>query len=68
VVIPLKRAGKLLLIEAEADGQRGDFILDTGAPFLVLNQTYFRGATRRNGTSGGITGETGTNQTLQRLA
>lgn len=40
--IPLKRAGNLLLIEAVVDSVRGDFILDTGAPYLVLNKTYFR--------------------------
>src|SRR5574343_801004 len=40
--LPLKRAGNLLLVEADVDGQRGNFILDTGAPGLVLNTTYFR--------------------------
>jgi predicted aspartyl protease len=40
--IPLKRSGNLLLIEAVVDSVRGDFILDTGAPYLVLNKTYFR--------------------------
>ena len=41
-VIPLKRAGNLLLIEATVDSITGDFILDTGAPYPVLNTTYFR--------------------------
>lgn len=42
VVIPLKRAGRLLLIEAEVDGMVGNFVFDTGADKLVLNKTYFR--------------------------
>lgn len=46
IFIPLVQAGKLLLIEAEVDGQRGNFILDTGAPYLVLNTTYFRNSLR----------------------
>lgn len=46
IFIPLVQAGKLLLIEAEVDGQRGNFILDTGAPYLVLNTTYFRNSIR----------------------
>ncbi len=41
-VIPLKMAGSLLIIEATVDGIDGNFILDTGAPYLVLNSTYFR--------------------------
>lgn len=42
IVIPLKRVGNLFLIEAMADSVVGDFIFDTGAPYLVLNQNYFR--------------------------
>ncbi len=45
--IPLKRAGNLLLVEAEVDGLRGDFILDTGAPGLVLNSAYFRQSAKK---------------------
>lgn len=41
VRIPLKRAGNLILMEAKVEGQIGYFILDTGAPYLVLNATYF---------------------------
>lgn len=42
VFIPLKRVGNLLLLEAEIDGMIGNFIVDLGAPYLVLNSTYFR--------------------------
>ncbi|MFH0760600.1 MAG: retropepsin-like aspartic protease [Bacteroidota bacterium] len=42
ILIPLKRAGRLLLIEAEIDGTVGNFVFDTGADKLVLNKTYFR--------------------------
>ncbi|MEM6807518.1 MAG: retropepsin-like aspartic protease, partial [Bacteroidota bacterium] len=57
VTIPLKRAGRLLIIEAEVDSIRGNFIFDTGAPYLVLNKTYFRGyKKRKRGTASGIAG------------
>ena len=40
--IPFTRAGNLILLQAKADTMEGNFILDTGAPHLVLNITYFR--------------------------
>jgi hypothetical protein len=43
IVIPIKRAGNLIVVEAQLDTLIGNFILDTGAPGLVLNATYFRG-------------------------
>lgn len=42
LTLPIKRAGNLLLLEVKADSVIGNFILDTGAPHLVLNKTYFR--------------------------
>ncbi len=42
IALPIRRAGNLILIKAKADTLEGNFILDTGAPYLVLNQTYFR--------------------------
>jgi len=43
LLIPLKRAGNLLLIEVIIDGEYGNLIFDSGAAAeLVLNQTYFR--------------------------
>lgn len=41
-IIPFSRAGNLILIKAKADNTEGSFILDTGAPGLILNMTYFR--------------------------
>ena len=41
-VIPFSRAGNLILIRGRADTTEGNFILDTGAPGLILNLTYFR--------------------------
>ncbi|MEO1627464.1 MAG: pepsin/retropepsin-like aspartic protease family protein [Bacteroidota bacterium] len=40
--IPLKRVGNLFFIEAQIDDVVGNFVLDLGAPYLVLNSTYFR--------------------------
>ncbi len=60
LVIPLKRAGKLLMVEAEIDNQVGNLIFDTGASGLVLNNTYFRNCIRADCvTPNGITGSVG---------
>lgn len=61
VIIPLKRAGRLFLIEAKVDGETGNLVFDTGANGLVLNSTYFRNHVKSGGvTSNGITGAVGT--------
>ena len=56
--IPLKRVQNLFLIEARVDSLVGNFILDTGAPHLVLNKTYFSGGRLAEGNTAsyGITG------------
>ncbi|MGG9962791.1 aspartyl protease family protein [Ferruginibacter sp. SUN106] len=57
--IPFSRAGNLILLRAKADTTEGNFILDTGAPGLVLNITYFRDYTSTtdiNEEQSGITG------------
>ena len=41
-VIPFTRAGNLIMVKARVDTTEGNFIIDTGAPHLVLNITYFR--------------------------
>jgi len=41
-IIPFNRVGNLIVVKAKADTIEGNFILDTGAPGLVLNITYFR--------------------------
>lgn len=58
VVLPFTMAGRLILLEAKVDTQVGNFILDTGAPFLVLNKSWFRSyGTAAMVQAGGITGE-----------
>jgi len=55
--IPLKRVGRLFLIEARIGEQTGNFVFDTGASKLVLNQTYFRqNLIPVDSHAGGITG------------
>ncbi len=59
-IIPFNRAGNLILIQGKADTLEGNFILDTGAPGLVLNITYFRhysssGSEERSGITGAVT-------------
>ena len=44
MAVPFKRAGNLIIVEAQVDTLVGNFVLDTGAPYLVLNKTYFRDA------------------------
>ncbi|HFA48461.1 MAG TPA: hypothetical protein ENJ95_05510 [Bacteroidetes bacterium] len=41
--IPFRLEGNLLLIKATINGQTGEFILDTGAPDLILNEARFKG-------------------------
>jgi predicted aspartyl protease len=65
LVIPLKRAGRLLLIEANVDNEIGNLVFDTGADNLVFNSTYFRKHTKSAGAnSNGITGNVGTVETI----
>ena len=39
VIIPLKKAGRLFLIEAKVEDQTGNLVFDKGASNLVLNST-----------------------------
>lgn len=52
-VIPFSRAGNLIVIRARIDGEEGNYILDTGAPGLVLNLTYFRHYATNHALDGG---------------
>ena len=58
IVVPIKRVGNLIVVEAQLDTVEGNFILDTGAPGLVLNSTYFRNLPHgHEKESGGINGQ-----------
>ncbi|MEO0311336.1 MAG: hypothetical protein RIQ89_993, partial [Bacteroidota bacterium] len=58
LIIPLKRIDNLLFIEASVDGQYGNFLFDTGAPYLVLNKTYVKNFNEQRGEKSlGINGE-----------
>ena len=60
LVIPLKNAGRLFMIEAEIDNEKGNLIFDTGAGEIVLNTTYFRKyLSKKVPESRGITGSVG---------
>ena len=60
LVIPIKRAGNLIIVEAQIDSVEGNFVMDTGAPYLVLNATYFRDLPKMNDLeSAGINGDAG---------
>jgi hypothetical protein len=65
LIIPLKRIGKLYLIEAKIDGVEGNLVFDTGASSLVLNETYFRHyVSVGEHNSGGITGGVANNNRI----
>lgn len=54
--IPFKKAGNLLLVNAEIDSKEGVFILDTGAPTLVINQARkTSGEIQAKGINGNLT-------------
>ncbi len=58
--VPFNRVGNLIVIKATVDTISGNFILDTGAPGLILNMTYFRDYphdNRRSFSPKGITGD-----------
>jgi len=60
ITIPLKRVGRLFLIQARIGNQTGNFVFDTGASSLVLNRTYFRkDLWEVEANTGGITGSVG---------
>jgi hypothetical protein len=57
VVIPLKRVGRLFLIEAKIENETGNFVFDSGSSKFVLNRTYFRKyVTTGADEGGGVTG------------
>jgi hypothetical protein len=57
ITVPIKRAGNLIIVEAQLDTLIGDFVLDTGSPGLVLNETYFRDVRHiEDKESGGVNG------------
>lgn len=61
IIIPLKRAGRLFLIEANVDNEIGNLVFDTGANGVVFNSTYFRNHNKtKTNSSNGITGDAGT--------
>jgi hypothetical protein len=40
--LPFVLKNRLIFVNAEANGQKGLFVVDSGAPRLVLNQVYFK--------------------------
>ncbi|MDB5207379.1 MAG: hypothetical protein JWR72_2454 [Flavisolibacter sp.] len=64
-IIPFTRVGKLILLKGKAENTEGNFVLDTGAPYLVLNSTYFRDLEpvhNQDEMQRGINGENGLSQ------
>jgi len=41
-VLPFHLVSRLIIVEAKIDSQSGYFILDTGAPDLLMNRQYFK--------------------------
>ena len=57
VVIPFETYKGLIFIEAEIDGKRGQFMLDTGSPTIFLNSYRFSDLTESKYTVTGVNGE-----------
>ena len=58
--VPFKNAGRLIIVQAMVDGQKGNFIFDTGAPDLILNSNHFEtGLLLSSNGRGGVTGTIG---------
>ncbi len=57
VIIPFEIYKGLIFIEAEIDGQRGQFMLDTGSPTILLNSYRFSNLTKSKYTVTGVNGE-----------
>lgn len=64
--IPFTRAGNLIVIKAKVDSLEGNFIIDTGAPGLVLNLTYFRDYPITGDSGAEQSGITGTSSTVMK--
>ena len=43
VTVPFGMVGNNIVVNASVSGQHGHFIIDTGAPGLILNSNYFKG-------------------------
>jgi hypothetical protein len=57
IYIPFSLVGRLIVVQAQVDTQIGNFIVDTGAERLVLNQEYFKND--RRGMEVATSGNTG---------
>jgi predicted aspartyl protease len=65
IIIPLKRSGKLFIMDAIIDDQSGNLVFDSGATGIVLNRTYFRNyVVMENQASKGITGSVDKNERI----
>ena len=65
-IIPFNRTGNLILIKATADSMEGNFILDTGSPYLVLNMVYFRNYPATSSSDEYQTSVSGTSETVMK--
>lgn len=54
MTVPFQRVGNLIVVSGQIGDQIGNFVLDTGAPYLVLNETYFEDARQSGEVAGGV--------------
>lgn len=59
VEMPIRLRSGLVVVTAEIDGQRGDFLLDSGAPMMILNKNRFAAPTGSLGAGSQIRGVNG---------
>ena len=63
--IPIKLEQNIILIEATVNGEHGHYILDTGTPFIYLNDEYFTGKSFDEQEFSGVLGKEGTADLIQ---
>jgi len=42
-IIPFELAGRIIVVQADVNGVAGNYLLDSGAPVIMLNRSYFTG-------------------------
>ena len=60
IAVPFTRAGKLILVDVMVNGQPKKFLLDSGAPKVILNQAYYPNDTAGGQVMGSSKGVNGT--------
>jgi hypothetical protein len=67
VVIPFKQVGNLIAVEAQLNGNKHWFLLDNGAPKLVLNSVYVKDSVDKNSNQKVLSSAQGVNGSISNV-